>query len=110
MPLPTSRITLSALVRRAHVPRRLFTSFRDRPGPVPLGDKQQQKEFEAAIQQGLQNEAAAEAGQHPAVVAQPTLQPFENDINPDTHEQGGPKGPEPTRYGDWERNGRVIDF
>ena len=25
-------------------------------------------------------------------------------------EIGGPKGPEPTRYGDWERNGRCIDF
>ncbi|MGR9106560.1 MAG: DUF1674 domain-containing protein [Gammaproteobacteria bacterium] len=25
-------------------------------------------------------------------------------------EQGGPKGPEPTRYGDWERKGRCIDF
>lgn len=22
----------------------------------------------------------------------------------------GPKGPEPTRYGDWERNGIVSDF
>jgi len=25
-------------------------------------------------------------------------------------EVGGPKGPEPTRYGDWERKGRCIDF
>ena len=25
-------------------------------------------------------------------------------------EIGGPKGPEPTRYGDWERAGRCIDF
>ena len=25
-------------------------------------------------------------------------------------EVNGPKGPEPTRYGDWERNGRCIDF
>ena len=25
-------------------------------------------------------------------------------------EQGGRKGPEPTRYGDWELNGRCIDF
>ncbi len=25
-------------------------------------------------------------------------------------EIGGPEGPEPTRYGDWERNGRVSDF
>ena len=25
-------------------------------------------------------------------------------------EIGGPKGPEPTRYGDWETNGRCTDF
>ena len=25
-------------------------------------------------------------------------------------EIGGPSGPEPTRYGDWERNGRCTDF
>ena len=25
-------------------------------------------------------------------------------------EQGGPQGPEPTRYGDWERKGLAVDF
>ena len=25
-------------------------------------------------------------------------------------ELGGPKGPEPTRFGDWENNGRCTDF
>ncbi|MBV1833677.1 DUF1674 domain-containing protein [Novacetimonas pomaceti] len=25
-------------------------------------------------------------------------------------ERGGPKGPEPTRYGDWAVKGRCIDF
>ncbi len=25
-------------------------------------------------------------------------------------ERAGPKGPEPTRYGDWERKGVVSDF
>jgi len=25
-------------------------------------------------------------------------------------EIGGPSGPEPTRYGDWERGGRCSDF
>lgn len=25
-------------------------------------------------------------------------------------ELGGPEGPEPTRFGDWERKGRCIDF
>ena len=29
---------------------------------------------------------------------------------PEVEEIGGPKGPEPTRYGDWEVNGRVSDF
>lgn len=27
-----------------------------------------------------------------------------------TGEVGGPKGPEPTRYGDWEKNGICSDF
>jgi len=27
-----------------------------------------------------------------------------------TKEVGGPAGPEPTRYGDWEIKGRCIDF
>lgn len=25
-------------------------------------------------------------------------------------EYGGPKGPDPVRYGDWERNGKCVDF
>jgi hypothetical protein len=25
-------------------------------------------------------------------------------------EVGGREGPDPTRYGDWEKNGRCIDF
>jgi hypothetical protein len=27
-----------------------------------------------------------------------------------TKEIGGPSGPEPTRFGDWEKNGRCSDF
>ncbi|MCC7260551.1 MAG: DUF1674 domain-containing protein [Alphaproteobacteria bacterium] len=30
--------------------------------------------------------------------------------NSQPKEIGGPKGAEPTRYGDWEKNGRVSDF
>ena len=26
------------------------------------------------------------------------------------HEGNGPKGPDPTRYGDWEQKGRCTDF
>ena len=38
------------------------------------------------------------------------LERFPDNVNPITGEIGGPKGPEPTRYGDWERKGRVTDF
>lgn len=26
------------------------------------------------------------------------------------YEEGGPRGPEPTRFGDWERKGIAVDF
>ncbi|XP_030054865.1 succinate dehydrogenase assembly factor 4, mitochondrial [Microcaecilia unicolor] len=38
------------------------------------------------------------------------LERFPDNINPVTKERDGPRGPEPTRYGDWERKGRCIDF
>ncbi|KAI1241148.1 Succinate dehydrogenase assembly factor 4, partial [Lamprotornis superbus] len=35
------------------------------------------------------------------------LEKFPDGINPTTKERGGPRGPEPTRFGDWERKGRL---
>lgn len=40
----------------------------------------------------------------------PYLPRHPGNVNPKTGEVGGPAGPEPTRYGDWERKGRVTDF
>ncbi len=34
----------------------------------------------------------------------------DSDEDEPVKEFGGPKGKEPTRYGDWEKNGRCIDF
>jgi hypothetical protein len=45
--------------------------------------------------------ATVPAQDHPASPAAAPAKPKEH---------GGPKGPEPTRYGDWEKNGRCIDF
>ena len=39
----------------------------------------------------------------PAAAETPPPEPLPVEI-------GGPKGPEPTRYGDWERKGRCVDF
>lgn len=40
----------------------------------------------------------------------PNLKKHPGGVNKQTGEVGGPAGPEPTRYGDWERKGRVTDF
>ncbi|XP_050428095.1 succinate dehydrogenase assembly factor 4, mitochondrial-like [Adelges cooleyi] len=50
-----------------------------------------------------------ESGKHPFQEKQP-LKEWPEGRNPTTGEKNGPKGPEPTRYGDWERKGRVTDF
>ena len=43
--------------------------------------------------------------------APPTPEPGPGlDPPPTVKEIGGPKGPEPTRFGDWEKAGRCIDF
>jgi hypothetical protein len=34
----------------------------------------------------------------------------EKQAAPQPAEHGGPSGPEPTRYGDWERKGIASDF
>ncbi|EDV98791.1 succinate dehydrogenase assembly factor 4, mitochondrial [Drosophila grimshawi] len=46
---------------------------------------------------------------HPAHEKEPLL-PWPNNTNPHTGEIGGPRGLEPTRYGDWQTKGRVTDF
>lgn len=50
----------------------------------------------------------------PANVTKPsvasTQQPAEPVEKTTVAEIGGPSGPEPTRYGDWERGGRCSDF
>jgi hypothetical protein len=47
--------------------------------------------------------ALAEAEARRAAAAQAAPQPV-------AKESGGPKGPEPTRYGDWENKGIASDF
>jgi hypothetical protein len=41
---------------------------------------------------------------------QPPDPPEKNPVPSKPKEIGGPKGPEPTRYGDWEVKGRCSDF
>lgn len=41
---------------------------------------------------------------------EPATEPAPAPSSVEKREIGGPKGPEPTRYGDWERGGRCVDF
>jgi len=40
----------------------------------------------------------------------PPMPPADKAPKETAREIGGPKGPEPTRYGDWEVGGRCTDF
>ena len=55
----------------------------------------------------------AEPVETAAAPEKPAEQPFVRPPVPkpmDVEEIGGPPGPEPTRYGDWQFNGKVTDF
>jgi len=63
--------------------------------------------------------SANNAGSHKSISelqgdnhASDTLEPALKNLRADelAKEIGGQKGPEPTRYGDWEKNGRCTDF
>ncbi|MCW5732571.1 MAG: DUF1674 domain-containing protein [Enhydrobacter sp.] len=40
----------------------------------------------------------------------PAAKPVPSEKPKKVEEIGGPPGPEPTRYGDWQFNGKVTDF
>ena len=46
----------------------------------------------------------------PEGFAQGDSAPDESSRKNVSREINGPKGPEPTRFGDWEQNGRCSDF
>lgn len=50
-----------------------------------------------------EHETAKSGGEESSAPASATAKPLRREI-------GGRDGPEPTRYGDWEKNGRCVDF
>jgi len=53
-------------------------------------------------------ERIKEAGKRALAEAEERRKAATEKVNPP--EIGGRKGPEPTRYGDWEKNGLISDF
>jgi len=69
----------------------------DDPSPPASAESPPRKPLSPAAQRAL---AEAEARRAAA----------EADAKPAAQEFQGPKGPEPTRYGDWENKGIASDF
>lgn len=59
-------------------------------------------------QQPILGDTSSETGES---APKPSDSPAESVTDaPPPPEFGGREGPNPTRYGDWEKNGRCIDF
>jgi hypothetical protein len=79
-----------------------ITSYPTGPSPPPLANPKDRAEYLELINKKVDepevaNENEDQDNNGPTYAS-----------NPD--EVNGPKGPEPTRYGDWEKGGRVYDF
>lgn len=87
-------------------------SSTDRSKSVPTDSGKEVKETSTENRGdpvGADSSSKSGTPRHPDAEKDP-LPEWPDGVNPRTGEKGGPKGPEPTRYGDWERKGRVSDF
>lgn len=76
--------------------------------PDPFTRSLQAKTEEGLLQllaKQRQQALEAQEQEHPDAGGSPG-----DDTHPDTGEQGGYRGKEPTRFGDWEHKGRCTDF
>lgn len=74
-----------------------MTKSDDENPSVVEAQEPERKTLSPAAERALAEAAARRAAAELAAVAKPT-------------EVDGPKGPEPTRYGDWEKGGIASDF
>lgn len=103
------------LCRFARRPTVLRRWYQNAPAPIPLGSRAAQKEFIESVQKANEPEAAEAAElsdrkNEPASSSNTILNEDGERVNVHTGEIGGPDGQEPTRFGDWEHNGRAVDF
>ena len=69
-----------------------------------------EKELGSGIKLGPSTEHGPSAEHGPETALSQTGTPNTDAAPAMPKEVGGRKGPEPTRYGDWERNGIISDF
>ena len=89
--------------------------------PTPLGKLDNDQPIIPADKEAIKDQNSKE--NRPKVSPEEALTSYRTTVSPDikldqggiyynikTGEKNGPKGPEPTRFGDWEHKGRISDF
>ena len=71
---------------------------------------QAQKKNQGMKQKSILTEVATKKDASTVKVDTKNEELKQESAEPPTKEIGGPKGPEPTRYGDWEKGGLISDF
>lgn len=61
-------------------------------------------------QSEMERGAGSSANEDKDEVTKEILEKSQQESSQQRKEVGGPSGPEPTRFGDWERKGQCIDF
>lgn len=69
--------------------------------PAYLGSSETMPKFDAEQKSSVENQPRP---------AEDIVLPEGEESLVAVQEIGGPSGPEPTRFGDWERKGRCVDF
>lgn len=92
------------------VPHRVTQRPKILPTIRYVHDLQSKKEELAALKKKHTNQGQTQDHDHDSHSEDELSEDEGPYVNPVTGEIGGPRGPEPTRYGDWEKGGRVSDF
>ncbi|XVF10042.1 hypothetical protein REPUB_Repub07fG0149700 [Reevesia pubescens] len=100
---------LFSSISELSIPKSLFTSFRSEWMTRFASNSASRFVCSSAQQPRLNHEEKTNEEKREAIKVENKEEDADN-VNQQTGEVGGPRGPEPTRYGDWERNGRCNDF
>jgi hypothetical protein len=80
----------------------------DHPTPAPSPTEPPAETFNADVPHATPERPLSQAARRALLEA--AARRAAADEAPLAPEHGGPRGPEPTRYGDWEKKGLAVDF
>ncbi|MGH7026858.1 DUF1674 domain-containing protein [Brevundimonas sp.] len=80
----------------------------EQPTPPAADDAEDTPAFNADVPHATPERPLSEAARRALLEAAERRKAAEETVLAEEH--GGPRGPEPTRYGDWEKKGLAVDF